>query len=83
MHGDCKKISEEPKENSQLENVKQKLLSGGFGTHCTTLLGSRDKIVTIGLECPLLSTQSPFTYVSTTPLVAIYVPLENLLRQYE
>jgi hypothetical protein len=40
-------------------------------------------MATVGLECPLLQMHSPFTYVSKTPLVVLYVSIETLLRLYE
>ena len=71
------------KASKSVNNTRQKVISGGYGALCTTLVGTHSNLITVGLECPLLQMLSPFTYVSRTPLVALYVSLENVLRLYE
>ena len=52
-------------------------MSSGF------LEGSIDKMATIGLECPFLMINSPFTYVAATNLVALAVKMDVLLKEFD
>lgn len=46
--------------------VNKQQLDGTLGQSCGSLIGNLSDIVTIGLESPLLSIGSPFTYVAKT-----------------
>ena len=45
--------------------------------------GFIDKMTTIGLECPILMINSPFTYVAATHLVVLSIKMDVLLKEFD
>jgi hypothetical protein len=63
--------------------VQTQVLNGSLGQHIGDLVGSFEKFVAIGLECPILQIQSAFTYVSKTHLTVLSIPLEAFMRHLD
>ena len=59
------------------------MLSGVLGTYSGCIEGNLNKALQIGLECPLLMIESPFSYVTKTSIVVLSIKLDILLKEYE
>lgn len=61
--------------------IKQQL-DGLLGMPCGSIVAHLpDKVVVIGLECPLLMFNSPFTYMAKTELLLVSIPVMAFLKE--